>query len=128
MRTEPSPSSVGRARLGWRGWAVTAFVVLWLAVQVAVPVVRLVERGGAARPRTFGWQMFSHQIAGQPESFSVTTAEGTRPIDVGGLLAGPMRREVIYAPTVIAELCGRPEVLAVEVRDVEHGVRTEACR
>lgn len=117
-----------RRTMGRREVLITAVVVGWLAVQLLVPVVRLVERGGAARPRTFGWQMFSHQVVQQPETFTITTANGSRAYDVRDLLAGPMRREVVYGPTVIAELCARPEILAVEVHDVEHGSRRVTCR
>lgn len=116
--------SVGSAR----ALLVGVVVLVWLAVQIAVPAMRLIERGGGPRPRTFGWQMFSHQLTGPAESFTVTTADGTRPVPVEDLLDGPMRREILYAPTIVAELCRDPAVLAVTVTDVEWGVSETRCR
>ncbi len=121
---EPVPSR----SLHRRAVVVALVVALWLAVQVGLPLIRLVERGGGERPRTFGWQMFSHQLTEPAEQFSITTADGTQPIDVTGLLTSPMRREILYAPQIVAELCARPEVLSVQVRDAEWGTSEVPCR
>ncbi|MCB0962511.1 MAG: hypothetical protein KDA98_04290, partial [Acidimicrobiales bacterium] len=107
---------------------VSIVVVAWLAVQLAVPLVRMVERGGGARPRTFGWQMFSHQLEAPAERFYVTTRNGRREVDIRPYLTGPMRREVLYGPALVAELCARPEIFAVEVVDAEWGSAETTCR
>ena len=48
--------------------------------------------------------------------------------DLRPLLSGPMRREIVYAPTVVAALCEDPSVIAVRVVDVERGASTRPCR
>ncbi|MEZ5139275.1 MAG: hypothetical protein R2702_06390 [Acidimicrobiales bacterium] len=113
-----------RRRAIWVGLVVGG----WLAVQLAVPAIALVERGGKPRPRTFAWQMFSHQLEAPAESFTVTTASGSRAVDVRPLLTGPMRREIRYAPALVPKLCEDPAVLSVTVVDVESGSTTVACR
>lgn len=106
---------------------VALFVGLWLLVQIAVPAQRLLDRESQARPRTFGWQMFSHTLSEPAERFLVTTDEGTAEVRVEGLV-GSLRREVRYGPRVAAALCRDPEVLSVEVIDVEFGSSTTTCR
>lgn len=100
----------------------------WLAVQLALPALALLERGGGARPRTFAWQMFSHQLQAPAEAFVVNTATGSRPVDVTPLLTGPMRREILYAPILVPELCKDPAAESVTVIDAEWGTTTVACR
>ena len=100
---------------------------LWLGAQILIPLVQNVERGGAPRPRPFGWQMFTHDISGPPEQFTVVRADGRSRVPLSRLLTGPARREVVLAPEVIAALCDRRGVLTVEVDDVERGRRTERC-
>lgn len=100
---------------------------VWLGVQVIVPVMQSVERGGAPRPRPFGWQMFTHDIAGPAERFTVVDADGRTPVRLAPLLTGPARREVVLAPHVISRLCDRPGTVEVEVQDVERGARTVPC-
>jgi hypothetical protein len=121
-----APATTGAAR--WRPLVIGVLVVGWLGVQLVVPALRLIERGGGARPRTFGWQMFSHQLEGPAETFTVTTAQGERRVSVEPLLTGPMRREILYAPLIVRELCADEEVLAVTVADAEWGTSTVACR
>lgn len=125
---EPTPEARAAAR---RRAAVVGVVVAgWLVVQLGLPLVRMVERGGGARPRTFGWQMFSHQLEEPAEQFTITTANGRREIDLAEFidLSGPMRRELLYAPTVIPLLCENPAILSVEVRDAEWGTSEVTCR
>lgn len=117
----PATASPARAAL------VAAVVGVWLAVQLGLPLYRLVERGNGERPRTFGWQMFSHQLQEPAERFTIVTAEGSQVVHVDDLPSGPMRREVLYAPRIVEELCTRPDVLAVEVEDVEYGRSTVEC-
>ena len=127
QRAEPEAHDV----VWWRRWrpiVVTALVVGWIGIQVAVPAVRALERGGGVRPRTAGWQMFSHTIEGSAETFTIETRNGRRPVDIAPLLTGPMRKEVLYAPAIVAELCARPEIFAVEVSDVEWGTARVSCR
>lgn len=124
MAPDDEVAPVSRRRLV----VVSIVVVAWLAVQLAVPLVRMVERGGGARPRTFGWQMFSHQLEAPAERFYVTTRNGRREVDIRPYLTGPMRREVLYGPALVAELCARPEIFAVEVVDAEWGTAETTCR
>lgn len=125
---EHAPASDAPDRLDRRAGLIGAFVLLWLAVQVGVPMVQLVDRGSRPRPREFAWQMFSHRLERPAERFTITTANGTREVDVRPLLSGPMRREVRYAPAVVAALCERPEIQAVRVDDVERGTSETTCR
>jgi hypothetical protein len=119
--------SVEGAMPRWRRIAVTVVVVGWLGVQLLLPTLGLIERGGGARPRTFSWQMFTHRLEGPAETFTVTTAEGSRTVDVAPLLTGPMRREILYAPAIVEALCADPEVLSVTVADAEWGTSTRNC-
>jgi hypothetical protein len=41
--------------LQWRDWAVISFIVLWLAIQIGVPLWQLTN----PRPARFGWQMYA---------------------------------------------------------------------
>ncbi len=100
----------------------------WISVQLVVPAVRLAQRGGDDRPRTFGWQMFSHQLSEPPEQFSITTRDGTRAVAIEPLLTSPIRREIVYAPRIVAALCADPEVLSVQVRAAERGTSSVRCR
>jgi hypothetical protein len=134
MATAPSPASSGEpevvASSRRKALLVGLVVVGWLGVQLGVPLVRMVERGGGERPRTFGWQMFSHELTEPAEQFTITTANGSRVIDLGEFieLSSPMRRELLYAPTVIPILCENPAILSVEVRDAEWGTSVVSCR
>ncbi|MCB0971599.1 MAG: hypothetical protein KDA97_08800 [Acidimicrobiales bacterium] len=128
MEAPEEPSDEVRPVSRRRLVVVTALVVGWLAIQLAVPLVRLVERGGAPRPRTFGWQMFSHQLEAPAERYYVATRNGRREVDIRPYLSGPMRREILYGPALVAELCSRPEVIIVEVVDVEWGTAETRCR
>lgn len=125
---ERPPGPADPVRLDRRAVLVAVGVVLWLAVQAAVPLVQLVDRGGRPRPRPFAWQMFTHRLDRPAERFTITTANGTREIDVAHLLSGPMRREVRYAPAVVDALCADPLILHVRVDDVEHGTSETTCR
>ncbi|MEZ5204002.1 MAG: hypothetical protein R2701_06380 [Acidimicrobiales bacterium] len=111
-----------------RALLVGIVVLGWIGVQLAVPAIALVQRGNGARPRTFAWQMFSHELEAPAEQFTVVTATGEHPADLRPLLSGPMRREIVYAPTVVAALCEDPSVIAVRVVDVERGASTRPCR
>lgn len=102
-------------------------VAAWLVVQLAVPTWRLIERGGAPRPRTFGWQMFTHKIQTPAETFVLVTADGRRSVDPTPLLSSPPRREIIYGASVAEALCEEPGALFVEVDDVEHGRSVFPC-
>jgi hypothetical protein len=122
-----SPSAPPSRR---RALLVGLFVAAWLGLQLGVPLLRMVERGGGERPRTFGWQMFSHELTEPAEQFTITTANGSRVIDLGEFieLSSPMRRELLYAPTVVPILCANPAILSVEVRDAEWGTSVVTCR
>ena len=127
-QAEPGPHPRPTRRGRWRLIVITGFMVGWVGFQVLVPAIRTVERGRGVRPRSAGWQMFSHTIEGSAEVFVVETKNGRRRIDIQPLLSGPMRKEILYAPAVVAELCSRPEIFAVEVTDAEWGTSTVRCR
>lgn len=123
--TGPPPDPQGRSV--WRRRLITAVVVGWLTMQVGLPLLQLVDRGSQARPRMFGWQMFSHQLDEPAEAYSLITVDGAEPIDVRPLLHGPMRREVRHSDALAPLLCARPGVLAIEVTDAESGPHRIEC-
>jgi hypothetical protein len=89
---------------------VAAFVVVWLAVQVGVPVVQHVTTDGA---RPFAWQMFSHHI--DVPRFKVVRADGTETeVEDWQRHLGRTRLEVDFARHVPPFLC-RSEPGAVAV-------------
>jgi hypothetical protein len=49
------PQPLVRVGVQLREWAIAIFIVLWLAVQIGVPLWQLSE----PRPPRFGWQMFT---------------------------------------------------------------------
>lgn len=110
-----------------RAVLVAVVVGFWVIVQLAVPAWQLIDRGSQARPRMFGWQMFSHTLTRPAERFLVTTDAGTTEVRVEEIV-GSLRREVRYGPRVAAELCRDPDVVSVEVVDVEYGSTTTTCR
>ena len=78
-----------------------AFVVGWLAVQVAVPLVQHVTTEGA---RPFAWQMFSHHI--DVPRFKVVAADGSETeVEDWEKHLGRTRLEVDFARHVPPFLC-----------------------
>lgn len=90
--------------------AATAFFVLFLGVQAAVPLARL----WAPRPARFGWQMFT---ASEPRPrFSLVLRDGTsRPADLR-LYVAHSRGEVDLARALPPHLCRVvPGVASVQI-------------
>jgi len=89
--------------------AAMAFVVAFLAVQIGVPLWKLIE----PRPARFGWQMFSG-LRGLPE-FRVVLRHG-QSFDVPlGWHVGAGRSDVDYAGFLPPHLC-RSYAGAAEIR------------
>jgi hypothetical protein len=87
-----------------------AFVVVWLAVQVGVPVLQHLTTEGA---RPFAWQMFSRRV--EVPRFKVVTADGTETeVADWERYLGRTRLEVDFARHVPPHLC-RVEPGAVAV-------------
>ncbi|HEU4887219.1 MAG TPA: hypothetical protein VFV49_04985 [Thermoanaerobaculia bacterium] len=79
--------------------AATAFFLLFLLIQTAVPLVRL----GAPRPARFGWQMFS--AAPQRPRFTLVLRDGTsQPADLR-LYVAQSRGEVDLEKALPPHLC-----------------------
>ena len=56
VKDSTPPRAVSAARdLQLRDWVVVAFILLWLAVQIGVPLWQLTK----PRPTRFGWQMYA---------------------------------------------------------------------
>ena len=87
-----------------------AFVVLWLAVQVGVPVLQHLTAEGA---RPFAWQMFSRSV--DVPRFKVVGADGSeREVDDWERHLGRVRFEVDFARHVPPFLCGsEPGAVAI---------------
>ena len=87
-----------------------AFVVVWLAVQVGVPVVQHLTTDGA---RPFAWQMFSRRV--DVPRFKVVAADGSEhEVDDWLRYLGRARLEVDFARHVPPFLCrSEPGALAI---------------
>lgn len=90
--------------------AATAFFVLFLLIQTAVPLVQLWE----PRPARFGWQMFS--AGPQRPRFSLVMRDGTtRPADLR-LYVAHSRGEVDLEKALPQHLCRVvPDVASVQI-------------
>lgn len=99
MDADPTPD---RASAAWspRTVAAAAFVALFVAVQVTVPVLAL----DGPRPARFAWQMYS--VLGEPPAqYSVQLADGSaRAVDQADHVAYP-RPDVRVAEHLPAHLC-----------------------
>lgn len=94
------------------------FVVVFLAVQMAIPIVAL----GEPRPARFGWQMFSGDVP-QP-AVGLILRDGERePVSLEEL-SPVWRGDLPYRDHLGPYLCQRPEVQAVviEIRSGEEVV------
>jgi hypothetical protein len=103
------------------------FVVVWLAVQVAVPLVQRLTTEGA---RPFSWQMFSRRV--DPPRFKVVDADGSEH-EVKGWEShfGRFRREVDFGRHVPPFLCqSEPGAVAITTYqpDGSGPVARRACR
>jgi len=85
----------------WRTSGALALVVilLFLAVQIAVPVSRL---GTHESARRFGWQMFS--TAQETPAFVVITESGVVEVELDDYMAGP-RGDVDIVGLLPSHLC-----------------------
>jgi hypothetical protein len=94
--------------------AATAFFLLFLLIQTAVPLVQL----WAPRPARFGWQMFS--AAPPRPRFSLVMRDGTiRPADLR-LYVAQSRGEVDLEKALPPHLCRVvPEVASVQITTPE---------
>ena len=54
-----------------RDWAVTAFILLWLAIQIGVPLWQLTN----PRPTRFGWQMYA--VVKYPPQITAVRLDGS---------------------------------------------------
>ena len=90
--------------------AATAFFVLFLLIQTAVPLVQL----GAPRPARFGWQMFSAEQ--QRPRFSLVMRDGTsRPANLRPYIAHS-RGEVDLEKALPGHLCRVvPDLASVQI-------------
>lgn len=88
----------------------TAFFVLFLVIQTAVPLIQL----RAPRPARFGWQMFSGRQ--QPARFSLLLRDGTRqPVNLG-LYVAQSRGEADLEEALPRHLCRVvPDLAAVQI-------------
>jgi hypothetical protein len=104
--------------------AATAFFLLFLLVQTAVPVVQL----WAPRPARFGWQMFS--AAPSRPRFSLVMRDGTvRPADLR-LYVAESRGEVDLEKALPPHLCRVvPEAASVQITTPDSKLpRVYECR
>jgi hypothetical protein len=88
----------------------TAFVLVWLAVQVGLPVLQHVTKEGA---RPFAWQMFSRSI--EVPRFEVVAADGSETeVEDWERHLGRVRFEIDFARHVPPFLCdSEPGAVAV---------------
>jgi hypothetical protein len=86
------------------------FFLVFLAIQLAVPLVQLVT---APRPARFGWQMYS--VVSAPPRFSLIMRDGAaRPLDIGPYVTS-MRADVPLTRFLPAHLCALfPDAAAVD--------------
>lgn len=92
--------TVGSVR-SWRrsGAAALVVTILFIALQIAIPVSRI---GVHESARRFGWQMFS--TAREAPAFMVVTGEGETPVELGDYMAGP-RGDVDIVGLLPPHLC-----------------------
>lgn len=90
--------------------AATAFFMLFLVIQTAVPLAQL----WAPRPARFGWQMFSARQ--ERPRFSLVLRDGTsRPVDLR-LYVAHSRGEVDLEQALPSHLCRVvPDLAAVQI-------------
>ena len=93
----------------WAKLAATIFCVVFLAIQLATPVVQLIW---APRPARFGWQMFSVDVP--PPSFTAVLDNGTtQPVALEPYVTS-LRGDVPLAQFLPAHLCRvLPHVVAI---------------
>jgi hypothetical protein len=102
------------AKVGFRGWnikdvaAITCFV-LFLAIQIGVPLVKLRAPG----PAPFGWHMFA-AIPTRPK-FSVVMRDGTiREVDPLRYF-GERRGDMDFQRALPPHLCSTMDIAAVQI-------------
>lgn len=102
-------------------WAVLFFFV-YLGVQIAVPVYRLVQ----PRPTRFGWQMFS--TSSVPARVWIVSSDAVREISPAAHI-GNFRSDLEYERYALPFLCRvRPDATAVRyVMPVDNVVREYRC-
>ncbi len=115
--------SAASSRWTRRDRRVAVFVVAYVAVQLALPGIKLWE----ARPARFGWHMFSG-IHPSP-LFSVALPDGsTRPVAIEEHYGNP-RADLHYEDHLPAHLCRRlPGIRAVHLERSGAPVEVHACR
>jgi hypothetical protein len=114
----------GRGPWTSKSIAAAAFFVLFLAFQIAMPLVKL----SAPRPARFGWHMFT--AIPKRTQFTLLMRDGTRrPVDLT-LYVGLSRGEVNMRQELPPHLCRVvPDAIAVQITANESGqVRTHPCR
>jgi len=106
MGREPSANGASRSPLSRR--AAACFFVVYLIVQVSLPVYRL----WAPRPARFGWQMFSSSV--YPVRVWLLRRDGSEePLDPAAYVGNP-RADLDYEKFVPPHICKlRPEVASV---------------
>lgn len=102
--------------------AAALFFVSYLAVQVSIPIVQLLEDG----PRRFGWQMFSRVGHMRPDFFLVTE-RGVEPVSLDRHVLH-LRSEIDLTRELPPHLCTvYPEAEAVRGRDPSGRVSSFPC-
>lgn len=106
-----------------RSAAAAAFFVLFLLLQIGVPLVRLAK----PRPARFGWQMYSAKL--QRPRFSLVMRDGTtRPADLHPYVP-QSRGEVDLERALPQHLCrAMPDVASVQILKADEKPRVFACR
>jgi hypothetical protein len=107
-----------------KSYAILAIVVGFIALQTAVPIVKLFE----PRPSRFGWQMYSGERP-QP-SFAVLLSDGRREsVDISPFI-GQGRSEIELVPAIPDHLCSTiAGAVSVDVIDATGTLKDNlACR
>jgi hypothetical protein len=103
-----------------RRLATATFVVLFLAWQVAVPVLGLF----GPRPGRFGWQMYA-SFPAPPRAWLVRANGSEDLVDLGSLFAVE-RAEIDYARALRTGLCDATDATAIRVEQPD-GEVTVTC-
>jgi hypothetical protein len=106
-RVSAVPHATGSTLSGWRRHAAAAFILLWLGVQLVLPLVQKLDLdrpGSPYRYARYSWAMFSRLVPRYEVSLYRTRAAGARePIpDIGRYVRGyrspePMPLIAIYS-------------------------------